>query len=480
MSEAGSGIEGLRHQSAFARYVAERLGQADFKLVDVGCAGGLASGWRQFGDHLAAIGFDTNAEEVARLTALETNPKVRYAAGWVGLPESHPLHKAIRGRGPWHHWTGERLAYDRTYDLRKARAAGSEARSIVAYLDDIRGRTWATRPYGDLYDTDYRRDAQGYPPSPQEVAQALEGEPERIILLPAYLEAAGFSDADFLKIDIDGPDWEVLRSVAGMLGQPSLLGVSLEVSFYGSHDANDNSFHNMDRLMREKGFDLFGLSVRTYAAAALPFPYMDKHPSMNSGGRPLQGDALYMRDLGSRTWSDLANAISDEKIAKATALFALFNLPDHAAEMLIAHRKRLARLIDVDQALDLLVEEVQSDLLEDIATNYRDYTQAFEAEDPRFFDRYTANNDRWSRALTALESQGALLQRAEQAEHDLAAARAELDRQRAITVGAAEDADDSIYRRAAYAEARLRAIESSTIWRATAPLRKAMRLLRGG
>jgi hypothetical protein len=473
VSEAGSGIEGFRHGSKFAEYVASRLKQETFKLVDVGCAGGLARGWRAFGDKLNAIGFDTNAEEVARLSAAEANPSVRYQAGWVGMPDDHPLKQRIGTKAYWHQWPAGRLAYERTYDLRSARQNKQPPLSIDDYIrDKVLGQDWLTTP-SQGFDLDYVRPFEVFLPSAAESSRALAAAgPDSTIHLPAYLKAAGFYDADFLKLDIDGPDYEVLRSITDLLTQPSLIGVSLEVCFYGSHDANDNSFHNMDRLMREKGFDLLGLSVRTYAAAALPFPYLDAHPSMNAGGRPFQGDALYVRDLGSRVRAAEAAGLSDEKLAKAAALIALFNLPDHAAEILQAHRSRLQGLLDVDHGLDLLAAEIQAE--DPIAENYRAYMAAFEAEAPRFFDRYAARNAWMSHILQGAGRADAEAAQAREAQRQLdearrdmenAARRVEADAQRRVAelkvaANALQQSQD-----------RLAALEQSTSWRLTAPLR---------
>ena len=471
MSEAGSGIEGFRHSSKFAEYVAGRLKQETFKLVDIGCAGGLARGWRAFGDRLSAIGFDTNADEVARLNAAERNPNVRYVAGWVGMPDGHPLKTRIGTKAYWHQWPAGRLAYERTYDLRRAREEGRQPQSIDAYFQEtMLKQDWLTTPKGG-FDLDYARTFDVYAPSETETAKALEDAGlDAIIHLPPYLKAAGFYDADFLKLDIDGPDYEVLRSITHLLSQPSLLGVSVEVSFYGSHDANDNSFHNVDRLMREKGFDLFGLSVRTYASAALPFPYLDAHPSMNTGGRPIQGDALYVRDLSSRVRADVAAGLSDEKLAKTAALFALFTLADQAAEILIVHRERLSRILDVDHALDLLTAEPQPDGL--IADRFADYTAAFENEDHRFFDRYTSRNTYMTEILTAAGQTNEALAKVEAAEARAAQLERELDAERRNSQRLADRCETG----AREGEAQMAAVLRSTSWRLSAPVRLLARL----
>jgi hypothetical protein len=449
VATTGSSIEGLGADSAFARYVAGRLNRECFKLIDVGCAGGIAQGWRAFGDRLAAVCFEADASEIARLRAAETNPRITYAAGWVGLPDEHPLRRQIGNKAYWHHWPACRHGWERTRDLRRARIENREPKPLEAYLrEDVLGQDWLTTPQHG-FDLDYARAFEVFAPA---AAIPAGGQPDGVVHLSAHLEAAGFQDADFLKLDIDGPDFEVLRSVGELLSRPSLLGVCLEVSFFGSHDANDNSFHNMDRLMRQKGFDLFGLSVRNYSSAALPWPYLDADPGKNTRGRPGQGDAIYIRDLGSRVRREDAGAVSDEKLAKSAALFALTGLPDFAAELLIAHRERLSGLLDVDQALDLLTREVQPD--EPFAASYRDYIARFEAEDSRFFNNGRAQAERMAELLRIA------------VEEPLARVRAE------ALARAAED-------RLAEVESRLRAIEQSSTWRLSAPLRAAIDGLKG-
>jgi hypothetical protein len=481
LSEAGSGIEGMRHDSAFARLVAASLNSETFKLVDVGCAGGLTTGFRTFGERLQAVGFDGNAEEIARLQAAEKNPLVSYVAGLVGLPPSHPLrlHQGRRysDRAYWHMWVDKRLSYERTFDVRAARAEGREPRSIEDfYKEVVLAQDWTPFPLSG-FDLDYVRAFEAVEPTAEEVAAALAAPAEaEEIYLPAYLQAAGFTDADFIKVDVDGPDFDVLRSLGPIVKEPSVLGVALEVCFYGSHDANDNSFHNTDRLMRQKGFDLFGLSVRKYGSAALPSRYLDWHPSMTVDGRPVQGDAIYIRDFSSRARKAEAAAVSDEKLAKAAAIFALFTLPDYAAELLLVHRERLQNVLDVEAALNVLAAEIQP--YADPVLGYRDYIARFEADDDQFYDEYGKKN-LWhqrilsaANALPAAESQlQAKAQEAEAARCDLAAAQAEAE--------AARSEAEKLRARLLDAQGRADAIESSTLWRSLAPLRRAAGRLRG-
>jgi hypothetical protein len=476
---AGSGIEGMRDVSPFVRYVAERLKDEQFKLVDLGCAGGIAPGWRQFGDRLAAVAFDADVEAIETCRAREPNPNVRYVPGWLTLPEVHPLREHLGRRyddqAYWHLWVDRRLSYDRTYDVRWAKAHGVPPDSIDDYFHKkVLTQDWNPFPLAG-FDLDYQRAFQTVEATPDQVAEAAaDGPPDRKIYLPAYLKAAGFDDADFLKIDVDGPDFDVLRSANSLLEKPGLVGVAVEVCFYGSHDANDNSFHNMDRLMRQKGFDLFGLSVRKYASAALPIRYWDVHPSMTVEGRPVQGDAIYIRDFSSRARRAEAASVSDEKLAKAAAVFSLFTLQDQAAEMLIVHRERLSRLLDVDHALDLLTEEVQP--YEPRVLGFRNYEAAFTADDERFYDEYGKKNA-WHQRILALANTAP-------GERDLAIRERDLAREALAAeqqaVRDAESRAEQARRERDEAWSRAASIEGSTAWKLTAPLRKLLGALRRG
>jgi hypothetical protein len=162
-----------------------------------------------------------------------------------------------------------------------------------------------------------------------------------------------------------------------------VLGVGLEVNFVGSEADTDHTFHNTDRFMRSHGFDLFGLSVRRYSNKILPGRYVSSTPAQSEFGRPLQGDALYARDVAGPDASALADRLSDEKLAKLAAIFSLSQLPDCAAEVLVRFRARLSKIVDVDRSLDLLADQAQVDSWRHFS--YRSYMAAFEANSPMFY-----------------------------------------------------------------------------------------------
>jgi hypothetical protein len=208
-------------------------------------------------------------------------------------------------------------------------------------------------------------------------------DPATPVILSDFLRTNSLDDVDMIKIDVDGPDFDILQSLSDSLNRHNVLALGLEVNFVGSADESDNTFCNTDRFMRAHGYNLFHLSVRPYSRAALPSPYLLPYPAQTQSGQPIQGDALYVRDLGASCHPESKQELSPAKLAKAAFIFAAMGLPDCAAELLLTHRERLRALLDVDVLLDLLCEEAQPDRYPRLS--YRNYMAAFERDDPMFY-----------------------------------------------------------------------------------------------
>jgi hypothetical protein len=402
-------MEAIRRDSPSARLLAAALSDR-FTLLDIGCSGGIDAGWNLFGEGLHAFGFDPGRHEIERLAAAERRPNVRYINGFVGLPDGHPAKGAAVD--PWRLDPWGRLSAYRTQQLQQERAAAAAPLAEGAEQEDLMARNlWR---------------------------EAALADPARPIHLPAFLDAEGVVDVDFIKIDVDGTDFEILQSLESRLSDPPVLGAVLEVNFFGGPGPQVNSFHNVDRFMRAQGFDLFDLTVRRYALAALPRPYLYPLPlaSQTTAGRPWQGDALYLRDVGYPFAQSLpgrdASAWSDDKLLKLATLYAMTGLLDQAAELLILSRERLSLRLDIDAALDVMTRESQDSEPELWAerrfSSYGDYIAAYEADDPAF---YGAQARRAARAqIEGPEDPQAAWLREALAERDAALAdmRRQLDR----------------------------------------------------
>jgi hypothetical protein len=299
-------------------------------LVDAGCSGGLDERWRIFDRQLRAWGIDAMSAECARLRAAERNPGVRYIDARLDMAL---VPAALPCNNPW----------PRTST---AAALAKQEHAHRGGANAVRDNQWQEQ---DLS--------------------------RRTLTVDALLEAEGIDAMDFLKIDLDGPDFDILSGFAPHLGRLQTLGVQLEVNFFGTAANNVHTFHNSDRLMRAHGFEFFGLTPYRYSTAALPAAFTAGVLGPTAFGRVIQGDALYFRDPAGETGVCTLSAV---KLLKLACLFELFDMPDCAAEILLNFRDLIGRQ-DTDRLLDLLVPHLDGNKI-----SYADYMARFRA-DPRGF-----------------------------------------------------------------------------------------------
>jgi hypothetical protein len=317
----------LRDRGVFDRH--------PFVLVDVGCSGGIAEPWRAFGSSLIARGYDPDLDACEQAQGREPFVHVRYHARYVGLPESHPI---VRRR------LAEAASWPET---------------------NIWGRVTA-----------------GHLASRPRAAPTTEprlADPAAIAGVDELVREEQLPTVDFLKVDVDGPDLDVLESAWTVLEELQVLGVAVEVNWFGSGNAGEPAFHNTDLFMRRQGYALFGITVRPYSRTDLPAPFLRELFAETRFGQPYQGDAIYVRDLAAPYNRDLAAAHPADKLLKLACLYELIGLPDCAAEVLNRFGERLMRFGDAEPLLDALTPPLLGEQL-----SYRQYIARFE-EQPELF-----------------------------------------------------------------------------------------------
>ena len=335
---------------SFPALVAEKLKTERFRLLDVGCSGGIDPMWRAFEPRLQALGIDASETECRRLAGLERNPDVSYVAAFVSISTQKPVDLSAGPAAPLIMRMRDRLSFMRTREIREARLQGASTE------EKLRHNAWEMTGLAD---------------------------PNRPIVVPDLLAERGWTDVDYLKIDIDGADFEILKSFEGRFDALGLVAVQLEVNFVGTDQPDEHTFHNTDRFMRSQGFDLFRLDVRNFSTRALPARYIWPTPAETVSGRPFQGEAYYARDVLAPHRATASAGLSAEKIAKLAAVFSAWGVPDAAAELLIGRRETLAPLLDIDAGLDLLAAQTQTNRSRPL--RYRGYMATFEADSPTFY-----------------------------------------------------------------------------------------------
>ena len=329
--------------SSFTSLVAATL-ESPFRLLDIGCSGGLDPRWRAFGPRLQAIGIDASKAECVRLAKAETQPGIEYVPTFVAGAADRPVDLERGQASPLIMAVRERLSFMRTREIRAARLAKAEIE------EKLRHNAWEMTELADK---------------------------EKPLVVLDLLAARGWTDFDYLKIDIDGSDFEVLQTFDGKLKPAGVLGVQLEVNFVGTDAPGDHTFHNTDRFMRRQGYELIRLDVRNYSSRALPGRYVWPTPAETLFGRPFQGEAWYARDFE-------GVAFDRTKLLKLAAIYAAVEVPDLAAELLAKRRGELDGL-DIERGLDLLAAQAQPERARKLG--YRQYMRGFEADAPDFYRR---------------------------------------------------------------------------------------------
>jgi Methyltransferase FkbM domain len=328
----------------FIRLAGASLKAEQFGLLDIGCSGGIAPVWRAFEPRLRALGIDASETECARLAALERNPDVAYVAAFVSGSAAKPVDLSSGPASPLIMRMVKRLSFTRVLEMREARLRDA------SNMEKLRHNAWQMTGLADRC---------------------------KPVVAPELLAERGWTSVDYLKIDVDGADFDILRSFERHFSALGMLAAQLEVNFVGNGSPDEHSFHNTDRFMRQHGFDLFRLDNRTYSTRALPARFAIDIPAQTVGGRILQGDAFYARDPIAA-----GAALTDAQLVKLICIFSAWELPDAAAEILLHFRERFSGL-DIEHALDVLSAQAQRG--DEQALPYRAYMAEFEREAPRFF-----------------------------------------------------------------------------------------------
>jgi FkbM family methyltransferase len=305
-----------------------------FSLVDVGASGGIDGYWEIFGDSLCAVGFDGLIKEVERLNATMGDRNRKYYPYLVG-DKNYRRPEGVPDTQP----------FPRTSAVRATAIANCNY--AATYFDQTGSGLRSTETVE--LDQFFLRDH------------------------PAAV--------DFIKVDTDGSDYEVLLGAKELLTKTPVLGVAVECQFHGLvHDAS-NTFRNIDRFLTSLGFSLFDLEVYRYSRAVLPKLFVYRIPAQTHGGQVLWGDALYVRDMGNPDYEkDWSIRLSPQQIIKLACILEIFGMEDCTAELLLKYASDIRSLVDVERCLDLLTPAMRGRSL-----SYSRYTQLFESDPTAFY-----------------------------------------------------------------------------------------------
>lgn len=288
--------------------------ERQFVIMDIGARDGLSDMWQPFAAIADFIGFEPDAEECAKLSEADPNPRSRYYPTAVG---------GANGRQKFY--------------LTKFLQASSLHPANPAYM---------------------RR----FPMTTTEITGEVEVE---TVTLDRFVEDNKIGHVDFIKVDAEGADFAILAGGESMLTSRRVLGVKAEVVFDPAPRGTE-VFADIDSFMRAQGFRLFDLSFVRFPRWPLPYGRLRLTPGSSNGieiglrfdyGQIMGGDALYFRDpvgdhLEGRQppfdWSA-------DMLLRLCGLLDAYDYGDCAIEILETFRDGPLQGIEVDRLMDALV-----------------------------------------------------------------------------------------------------------------------------
>lgn len=277
-------------------------------ICDIGARGGLEKHWNVFGSQAIFIGFEPDAE------ACDLINRTYQVSASSELYQFHPV--AL------------------------GKQKGQQSFSICRYPE---GSSFypANLEFVERFSPEHVHDLN--------VTKTLNIE---TISLDEFAETQSISSIDFIKLDVEGSELDILQGAINML-QNSVLGLSIEVLF---HDTmrHQPTFSEIDRFLQGLGFQLFDLEIYRYARRTLPLPL---GPLGNTSiGQVLWGQALYLLDGFSeiKKQSTPNNSQWDQtRILKLACLMEIFWLPDCAMELIQLCPEKC------DPEIELLLEKLK-------------------------------------------------------------------------------------------------------------------------
>ena len=193
--------------------------------------------------------------------------------------------------------------------------------------------------------------------------------------LDRFAKTLSDDHVDFIKIDVEGSELDVLGGGQSMLHDKRVLAIKTEF-WWDPVLRGQPSFAELDIFLRGQGFHLFDLELHNYQSymrRSLPAGRLiadsrdgsdslsNVRPDLSRYGQALTGDALYFRDPVTERIAGRSSLPWDSaSVLRLCALFDIFDYGDCAIELLqdFRHNKVVAFDFDVDQVIDALTPEV--------------------------------------------------------------------------------------------------------------------------
>ncbi|MDJ0713521.1 MAG: FkbM family methyltransferase [Prochloraceae cyanobacterium] len=292
-------------------------------VLDLGARGGFEPHWKFYGDRIIQIGFEPDLEECEKLNQQFGDRGLKFYPVALGQRKEKRNFSVCQ-------WGGSSSFYPaNTNFLRRFPDEHGEQMKVIKTIE-------------------------------------LE-----TVDLDSFATEEGIEYIDFIKLDIEGSELDVLKGAVEFL-QRSVLGLSIEVLFHSSL-RNQPTFSEIDLFLSSLGFQLFDLATYRHARKALPLPANSL--GVTQQGQLLWGQALYLRDGVNEIESEQGIANWDhDRVLKLATLMEIFCLPDCAIELIQTGVKKGILTENMETAIDYLTPPIEKGN-KTVSVSYQEYVQ---------------------------------------------------------------------------------------------------------
>jgi FkbM family methyltransferase len=307
--------------------------QEPIVVVDLGARGGANKEWEVFGDQVRLFCFEPDEAECTRL-ATQAPRHITYI--------------------PWA--IGGRAGKAKLYEAKLAASTGLYPTNM-AYFSRLLNRD------------------NGVTVAEHEV---------ELHSLDEALAAYGNPSVNFIKLDVEGAELDVLEGGRACLNTSSVIGILSEIRFHPEINGSP-IFSRLDAFLVALGFRVYDLQFYHQSRETLPYPGLydyrlpdgERFFAYTTHGQIQDGDALYFRDPLIAANRNPGRAASPTTLLKLCAFLELYSFNDCAAEVIAAFRSSLQGTVDCDRLLNLLASGIAGNEI-----SYIEYRRRYFAGEP--------------------------------------------------------------------------------------------------
>ena len=196
--------------------------------------------------------------------------------------------------------------------------------------------------------------------------------------------------ADYIKIDVEGFEKDVLLGARDLLGT-GVLGLQTETNFGVSPSYPKSHFGTLAEIALENHLVVFDLTFNRIPRASFQQALMSKGlqpiPEQDALGRPATVDVLFARDLIDEVdhpehYQTPCRPVSVNQLIKSIIICELHALNDVALDTVERFAERLGGRLDVDRAVRLLADPncVTNEYRNQLRAQRRGYEQQLRAQ----------------------------------------------------------------------------------------------------